>query len=68
VSRAGLRHCIGSVLAHVSRDKILRPASCRDRTLAGDSGMETDHRIRPGDTLELAVDGIGNIQHAIIGL
>jgi 2-keto-4-pentenoate hydratase/2-oxohepta-3-ene-1,7-dioic acid hydratase in catechol pathway len=68
VSSAGMQHSIGDVLAHASRDEILRPGEVfATGTLPGGSGMETGHWITPGDTIELAIDGIGSIQHAILG-
>jgi len=36
-------------------------------TLPGGSDMETGHWIKPKDNLELTIDDIGSIEHAIIG-
>lgn len=67
VSSAGMQHSLGEVLAHASRSERLRPGELfATGTLPGGSGMETGHWLRPGDTLELAIDGIGAITHTII--
>ncbi|HKV21379.1 MAG TPA: fumarylacetoacetate hydrolase family protein [Mycobacterium sp.] len=68
VSSAGMQHTLGEVLAHASRSEQLRPGELfATGTLPGGSGMETGHWIQPGDALELAIDGIGSIQHTIVG-
>lgn len=67
VSSAGMQHTLGEVLAHASRSEHLRPGELFGTgTLPGGSGMETGHWLNPGDTLELAIDGIGRIEHTII--
>ncbi|MCF6389597.1 fumarylacetoacetate hydrolase family protein [Mycobacterium sp. MBM] len=67
VSSAGMQHTLGEVLAHASRSEHLRRGELFGTgTLPGGSGMETGHWLRPGDTLELCIDGIGSIDHAII--
>lgn len=66
VSSAGMRHSLGEVLAHASRDEHLRAGELFGTgTLPGGSGMETGHWLRPGDTLDLHIDGIGSIHHTI---
>ncbi|MDI9897443.1 fumarylacetoacetate hydrolase family protein [Rhodococcus sp. IEGM 1381] len=68
VSSAGMQHGIGEVLTHASRSEILRPGELfATGTLPGGSGMETGHWLSPGDTMELGIDGIGNIRHDILG-
>ena len=67
VSSAGMQHTLGEVLAHASRSEHLRPGELFGTgTMPGGSGMETGHWLRPGDTVELCIDGIGTIEHAII--
>ncbi|MCV7423923.1 fumarylacetoacetate hydrolase family protein [Mycobacterium yunnanensis] len=67
VSSAGLQHSLGEVLAHASRSEHLYPGELfATGTLPGGSGMENGHWLRPGDTLKLAVDGIGHIEHTVI--
>jgi len=69
VSSAGMQHGLGEVLAHASRSEHLRPGELFGTgTLPGGSGMETGHWLRPGDTLELTIDGIGHIEHTITTL
>lgn len=66
VSSAGMQHSLGDVLAHASRSEHLRPGELFGTgTLPGGSGMETGHWLRPGDTLELTIDGIGHIEHTV---
>jgi 2-keto-4-pentenoate hydratase/2-oxohepta-3-ene-1,7-dioic acid hydratase in catechol pathway len=68
VSSAGMQHDLGEVLAHASRSEHLRPGELFGTgTLPGGSGMETGHWLHPGDTIELSIDGIGRIEHTIIG-
>ena len=67
VSSAGMHHTLGQVLAHASCGEHLRPGELfATGTLPGGSGMETGHWLQPGDTVELAIDAIGSIEHAII--
>jgi 2-keto-4-pentenoate hydratase/2-oxohepta-3-ene-1,7-dioic acid hydratase in catechol pathway len=66
VSGAGLQWSIGEVLAHASRDEQLLPGELFGLgTLAGGSGMETGNWLRPGDTLRLVLDDIGEVEHRI---
>ena len=68
VSSAGMQHDLGEVLAHASRSEHLRPGELFGTgTLPGGSGMETGQWLHPGDTIELSIDGIGHIEHTIIG-
>ncbi|SDD31458.1 fumarylacetoacetate hydrolase family protein [Actinokineospora iranica] len=63
---AGMRHSLGEVLAHASRDERLLPGELFGTgTLPGGCGMETGHWLRPGDRLELAIEGVGDIRHDI---
>jgi 2-keto-4-pentenoate hydratase/2-oxohepta-3-ene-1,7-dioic acid hydratase in catechol pathway len=67
VSGRGLQWTVGDVLAHASRDEHLLPGELFGLgTLAGGSGMETGNWLTPGDTLRLTLDGIGEVQHAIV--
>jgi 2-keto-4-pentenoate hydratase/2-oxohepta-3-ene-1,7-dioic acid hydratase in catechol pathway len=66
VSSGGLQWTIGEVLAHASRDEQLLPGELFGLgTLAGGSGMETGNWLRPGDTLRLVLDDIGEVEHTI---
>ena len=69
VSRTGtqaLRYSMAEAIAHVSRGEQLYPGElfCSG-TLPGGSGMELDRWLAPGDHLQLAIDGIGVIDHHI---
>ncbi|CRZ17374.1 fumarylacetoacetate hydrolase family protein [Mycolicibacterium neworleansense] len=66
VSSVGMQHSLGEVLAHASRSEPLYPGELFGTgTLPGGSGMETGHWLRPGDTLTLTLDGVGQIEHRI---
>jgi 2-keto-4-pentenoate hydratase/2-oxohepta-3-ene-1,7-dioic acid hydratase in catechol pathway len=68
VSSAGMRWSLGEVLAHASRGEQLHPGELFGTgTLPGGSGMETGNWLRPGDTLTLTLDHIGEVEHSIIG-
>ncbi|MFE6923020.1 fumarylacetoacetate hydrolase family protein [Nocardia sp. NPDC057663] len=68
VSSAGMQWSLGEVLAHASRSEQLIPGELFGTgTLPGGSGMETGHWLETGDTLTLALDGIGHITHDIVG-
>jgi 2-keto-4-pentenoate hydratase/2-oxohepta-3-ene-1,7-dioic acid hydratase in catechol pathway len=68
VSSAGMQWSLGEVLAHASRNEQLLPGELfATGTLRGGSGMETGNWLRPGDTLTLTVDSIGDIEHTITG-
>lgn len=67
VDSAGLQWGVGDVLAHASRDEQLLPGELFGLgTLPGGSGMETGHWLRPGDTLRLVLDDIGEVEHRIV--
>jgi len=67
MSSAGLQWSLGEVLAHASRSEQLRPGELFGTgTLPGGSGMENGHWLRPGDTLTLTLDGVGEVQHTIM--
>lgn len=66
VNGSGLHWSVGDVLAHASRDEQLLPGEVFGLgTLAGGSGMETGNWLRPGDTLRLVLDDIGEVEHTI---
>ncbi len=66
VSTKDLHWTIGDVLAHASRDEQLLPGEVFGLgTLPGGSGMETGRWLRPGDTLRLVLDGVGEVEHRI---
>jgi len=65
-STQGMRYSPGEVLAHLSRSEQLYPGELiASGTLPSGCGMETGHWLKPGDTLRLVIDGIGDIVHTI---
>ena len=67
VNTRGLQWSLGEMLAHASRDEQLLPGEVISTgTLPGGSGMETGNWLRRGDTLKLALDGIGEVEHRIL--
>lgn len=68
VTSAGMKYTLGEVLAHASRSQTLRAGELFGTgTLPGGSGMEIGHWLKPGDRLTLSLDGIGEIEHEILG-
>ncbi|WP_054814684.1 fumarylacetoacetate hydrolase family protein [Nocardia arizonensis] len=68
VTTAGMQWTIGEALAHASTSEQLLPGELfATGTLPGGSGMETGHWLAPGDTLTLTLDGIGDVEHRIMG-
>ena len=67
VSTRGLQWDPGQILADASRDEQLLPGEVfATGTLPGGSGMETGHWLSRGDTLQLILDGIGEVEHHIV--
>lgn len=67
VRSRGMQHSIGEVLAHASRSEQLHAGELfATGTLTGGSGMEVGKWLRPGDTLMLTLDGVGDVEHTII--
>ena len=66
-STAGARWSLGEVLAHASRGEQLYPGELiGSGTLPGGSGIETGHLLKSGDTIEIAIDGIGSLSNRIV--
>jgi 2-keto-4-pentenoate hydratase/2-oxohepta-3-ene-1,7-dioic acid hydratase in catechol pathway len=66
-STAGARFSLGEVLAHASRDEQLHPGELfGSGTLPGGSGIESGALLQPGDTIALAIDGIGAVTNRIV--
>ena len=60
-------YSIADALAHASRSEQLYPGELfATGTLPGCSGIENDTLLQPGDTLQLELEGIGAIRHAIV--
>lgn len=66
-STAGARWSLGEVLAHASRCEQLYPGELiGSGTLAGGSGIETGHELKPGDVIEIGITGIGTLTNRIV--
>lgn len=67
VSSAGMHWGLGDVLAHASRSEQLLPGELfATGTLPGGCALENGHWPQPGDDLVLTLDGIGQVEHAIV--
>ncbi len=65
-STANLQHSIADVLVHASRDETLHPGEVfATGTLPGGCGMENGHWLKPGDELELWIEGVGSLRNSI---
>ena len=63
---AGATHDIGAMLAYASAGERLRPGDVISTgTMPGCCGLELDRWIRPGQTVELEIDGIGTLTNRI---
>jgi 2-keto-4-pentenoate hydratase/2-oxohepta-3-ene-1,7-dioic acid hydratase in catechol pathway len=66
LSSAGMRHSIGDVLVHLSRDEQLFPGELiASGTLPGGSGLEAGRLLQNGDELRLVIEDVGEITHKI---
>jgi 2-keto-4-pentenoate hydratase/2-oxohepta-3-ene-1,7-dioic acid hydratase in catechol pathway len=64
---ADARWSLGEVLAHASRGEQLYPAELFGTgTLPGGSGIENGRLLARGDSIELAIDGIGTLSNRIV--
>jgi len=63
---AGAAHDIGAMLAYASAGERLQPGDVISTgTMPGCCGLELDRWIRPGQTVELEIDGIGTLSNKI---
>lgn len=66
-STSGARWSLGEALAHVSRSERLYPGELvATGTLPGGSGIETGRLLAAGDSIELAIEGVGALTHTIV--
>ncbi len=66
-STAGARWSLGEVLAHASRSEQLYPGELFGTgTLPGGSGIETGHELKPGDVIEIGIEGIATLANPIV--
>jgi 2-keto-4-pentenoate hydratase/2-oxohepta-3-ene-1,7-dioic acid hydratase in catechol pathway len=63
---AGAAHDVGAMLAYASAGERLEPGdTISTGTMPGCCGLELDRWIRPGQTVELEIDGIGPLRNQI---
>jgi 2-keto-4-pentenoate hydratase/2-oxohepta-3-ene-1,7-dioic acid hydratase in catechol pathway len=63
---AGAQHDIGEMLAYASAGECLMPGDIVSTgTMPGCCGLELDRWIRPGQTVELEIDGIGTLTNTV---
>lgn len=63
---AGAVHDIGDMLAYASKGERLQPGDVISTgTFPGCCGLELDRWIKPGQTVELEIDGIGTVTNTI---
>ncbi len=66
-STAGARWSLGEVLAHASRGEQLYPGELfGSGTLPEGSGIETGHELKPGDVIEIGIEGIATLANPIV--
>jgi len=66
-STANMRYSLGSLLAFLSSAEPLFPGELIGTgTLPGGCGMETGRLLERGDTLRLAIEGVGELSHTIV--
>ncbi len=67
VSSVGGRYSLAEAIAFVSQNEPLHPGELfGSGTLPGGSGMENGHWLKPGDTLTLSIDHIGQLSNQIV--
>jgi 2-keto-4-pentenoate hydratase/2-oxohepta-3-ene-1,7-dioic acid hydratase in catechol pathway len=65
-STAGAQHDVGEMLAYASRGERLMPGDIVSTgTMPGCCGLELDRWIKPGQTVELEIDGIGTLTNTV---
>jgi 2-keto-4-pentenoate hydratase/2-oxohepta-3-ene-1,7-dioic acid hydratase in catechol pathway len=63
---AGAAHDVGAMLAYASAGERLEPGdTISTGTMPGCCGLELDRWIRPGQTVELEIDGIGTLRNQV---
>jgi 2-keto-4-pentenoate hydratase/2-oxohepta-3-ene-1,7-dioic acid hydratase in catechol pathway len=63
---AGAAHDVGAMLAYASAGERLEPGDTFSTgTMPGCCGLELDRWIRPGQTVELEIDGIGSLGNRV---
>jgi 2-keto-4-pentenoate hydratase/2-oxohepta-3-ene-1,7-dioic acid hydratase in catechol pathway len=63
---AGMHHRFADMIAYASQAQTLYPGELfGSGTATGGSGLELDRELRPGDVVELEVEGIGRLRNRI---
>ena len=63
---AAMHHGFGDMIAYASQAQTLYPGELfGSGTATGGSGLELDRELRPGDLVELEVEGIGRLRNRI---
>ena len=64
---AGRRWTFAQMLAHVSRDEDVYPTDVLGSgTFGGGCGLDIDRWLAPGQTVTLAVDGLGSLTNVVV--
>jgi len=64
---AGAKWSLGEIVAHASRGEQLHAGELfGSGTLPGGSGIETGRLLEAGDTIEIAIEGIGTLSNTIV--
>jgi 2-keto-4-pentenoate hydratase/2-oxohepta-3-ene-1,7-dioic acid hydratase in catechol pathway len=65
-STAGAAHSLGALVAHASAGERLAAGDVfATGTIPGGSGLELDRWVRPGDVVELELEGLGTLTNTI---
>lgn len=63
---SNLQHSIADMLVHASRDEQLHPGEVFGLgTLPGGCALENNHWLKPGDSIELWIEGVGHLRNRI---
>jgi 2-keto-4-pentenoate hydratase/2-oxohepta-3-ene-1,7-dioic acid hydratase in catechol pathway len=61
-----MHHSFGALIAYAARSQTLHPGEViGSGTAPGGSGLELDRRLKPGDVIEMEVEGIGLLRNTI---
>jgi 2-keto-4-pentenoate hydratase/2-oxohepta-3-ene-1,7-dioic acid hydratase in catechol pathway len=64
---AGAQHGLGAMVAYASRDETLAPGDMLSTgTLPGCCGLEHDRWLRPGQVVEMEIDGVGTLRNRVV--
>ena len=67
-SSAGRQFSFPDVIAHVSQSETIHPREVwGSGTVTGGSGLELGRWLKPGDVIELEIEGIGVLRNTVTG-